>query len=76
MNPWNTIQQLEADNSSLAKQAILKVALDYVAQQTGTVSDYTENDFILGTQLALDPMISFGVKQVPIRKVLMVKGYQ
>ena len=24
MNPWNTIQQLEADNSSLAKQAILK----------------------------------------------------
>ena len=68
MNPWNTIQQLEADNSSLAKQAILKVALDYVAQQTGTVSDYTENDFILGTQLALDPMISFGVKQVPIRE--------
>jgi len=68
MNPWNTIQQLEADNSSLAKQAILKPALEYVAEQTGTVSDYTDNDFILGTQLALDPMISFGVKQVPIRE--------
>lgn len=68
MTPWNTIQQLEADNSSLAKQAILKVALEYVAEQTGTVADYTENDFILGTQLALDPMISFGVKQVPIRE--------
>ena len=46
MNPWNTIQQLEADNSSLAKQAILKPALEYVAEQTGTVSDYTDNDFI------------------------------
>ena len=68
MNPWNTIQQLEADNSSLAKQAILKVALEYKAEQTGTVANYTENDFILGTQLALDPMISFGVKQVPIRE--------
>jgi len=68
MNPWNIIQQLEADNSSLAKQEILKGALAYVADTTGTVADYTENDFILGAQLALDPMISFGVKQVPIRE--------
>ena len=68
MNPWNTIQQLEADNSSLAKQEILKGALAYVADTTGTVADYSDNDFILGCQWALDPMVTFGVKQVPIRE--------
>ena len=75
MNPWNTIQQLEADNSSLAKQAILKPALDYVAESTGTVADYTDNDFIMGVQLALDPMVTFGVKQVPIREGADGEGY-
>ena len=75
MNPWNTIQQLEADNSSLAKQAILKPALEYVAEQTGTVADLTENDFIMGVQLALDPMVTFGVKQVPIREGADGEGY-
>jgi hypothetical protein len=40
MNPWNIIQQLEADNSSLAKQEILKGALAYVAEKTNTVADY------------------------------------
>ena len=68
MNPWNIIQQLEADNSSLAKQEILKGALAYVADSTNTVADYSDNDFILGTTLALDPMVTFGVKQVPIRE--------
>ena len=68
MNPWNIIQQLEADNSSLAKQEILKGALAYVADSTNTVADCSENDFILGTTLALDPMVTFGVKQVPIRE--------
>jgi len=67
-NPWNIIQQLEADNSSLAKQEILKGALSYVADTTGTVADYSDNDFILGCQWALDPMVTFGVKQVPIRE--------
>jgi len=75
MNPWNIIQQLEADNSSLAKQAILKPALEYVAEQTGTVADFTENDFIMGVQLALDPMVTFGVKQVPVRKGADGEGY-
>ena len=75
MNPWNTIQQLEADNSSLAKQAILKPVLDYVAESTGTVADYTDNDFIMGVQLALDPMVTFGVKQVPIREGADGEGY-
>jgi DNA ligase-1 len=68
MNPWNIIQQLEADNSSLAKQEILKGALAYVAEKTNTVADCSDNDFILGTTLALDPMVTFGVKQVPIRE--------
>jgi len=68
MNPWNIIQQLEADNSSLAKQEILKGALAYKADSTGTVANYSDNDFILGTQLALDPLITFGVQQVPIRE--------
>jgi DNA ligase 1 len=70
MNPWETIQQLEADNSSLAKQAILEVALAYkqTEDKQGTIADYSENDFILGAQLALDPMVTFGVKQVPIRE--------
>ena len=75
MNPWNTIQQLEADNSSLAKQAILKPVLDYVAESTGTVADYTDNDFIMGVQLALDPMVTFGVKQVPVREGKDGEGY-
>ena len=70
MNPWDIIQQLEADNSSLAKQAILEVALAYSCPEDkqGTIADYSENDFILGAQLALDPMVTFGVKQVPIRE--------
>ena len=70
MNPWNTIQQLEADNSSLAKQAILEVALAYRCPEDkqGTIADYSENDFIMGTTWALDPMVTFGVKQVPIRE--------
>ena len=68
MNPWNIIQQLEADNSSLAKQEILKGALAYVAEKTNTVADCSDNDFILGCTLALDPMVTFGVKQVPIRE--------
>ena len=70
MNPWNTIQQLEADNSSLAKQAILKDALAYSCPEDkqGTIADYSDNDFILGIQWALDPLVTFGVKQVPIRE--------
>lgn len=68
MNPWNYIQKLEADNSSLAKQAILKKALAYNADKTGTVADFCDNDFIFGVQKALDPLVTFGVKQVPIRE--------
>ena len=52
MNPWNTIQQLEADNSSLAKQAILEVALAYscTEDKQGKIADISKNDIILGAQ--------------------------
>ena len=70
MNPWNYIQRLEADNSSLAKQVILEEALTYNCSedQQGTMSNYSDNDFIMGVQWALDPLVTFGVKQVPIRE--------
>ena len=70
MNPWNYIQRLEADNSSLAKQVILEEALTYSCSedQQGTMSNYSDNDFIMGVQWALDPLVTFGVKQVPIRE--------
>ena len=53
MHPYNIIQQLEADNSSLAKQAILEQHIDNV-------------ELIAGATYCLDPMVTFGVKQVPI----------
>jgi len=52
MNPWNVIQKLESDNSSLFKQSVIK--------------DNIDNEvFIAGARLALDPLVTFGVKQVP-----------
>lgn len=55
--PWEVIRKLEADNSRLAKEAI-------VAQEASAANDY----FFLGSRLALDPMITFGLKQVPEKK--------
>ena len=55
--PWEIVQELEADNSRLAKEAIIQL----VAQNG--------NDwFFEGCKLALDPMITFGLKQVPEKK--------
>src|SRR6056300_530598 len=54
--PQDIIAQLEADNSKLAKQAILKTALDEGIPE-----------FFDGCRMALDPMVTFGVKQVPER---------
>ena len=57
LKPWNIIQELETDNSRLAKEAIIQL----VAQNG--------NDwFFEGCKLALDPMITFGLKQVPEKK--------
>ena len=54
LDPWSIIQELEADNSRLAKEAVIKK----VAEQGNDV-------FFEGCRLALDPMITFGLKQVP-----------
>ena len=53
-DPWEIISDLESDNSRLSKEAIIKA----IAAQG--------NDwFFEGCRLALDPMITFGLKQVP-----------
>lgn len=51
--PWEVIASLEADNSRLAKESIVRAE----AEQGNT-------EFFAGCQLALDSMITFGVKQV------------
>ena len=55
MSPWKIIQKLESDNSRLFKESV--------------VADNIENsDFAWGLQQALDPLITFGVKDVPVKK--------
>jgi DNA ligase-1 len=51
--PWDIIEQLEADNSRLVKEDI--IAREAAAGNT---------EFFLGARLALDAMITFGVKKV------------
>ena len=51
--PQNIIKLLEADNSRLAKEAILLEALDEGLPE-----------FFEGLTMALDPLVTFGVKQV------------
>jgi DNA ligase-1 len=52
MNPEKIIQQLESNNSSLFKQDVLAQNID-------------NQEFINGATKCLDPLITFGVKQVP-----------
>jgi DNA ligase 1 len=52
--PWQVIAELEADNSRLAKEAI-------VAREVTAGND----EFFRGARAAYDAMITFGVKQVP-----------
>ena len=54
--PQDIIAQLESDNSKLAKQAIIKAAHDEGLPE-----------FLEGLQLALDALVTLGVKQVPER---------
>ena len=49
---FKVIQQLESDNSSLFKQSVIEENLD-------------NEEFILGAKMCLDPLVTFGVKQVP-----------
>jgi len=52
-NPWDIIQELESDNSRLAKEAVI---------EREALADNVE--FFAGCRLALDAMITFGVKKV------------
>jgi DNA ligase-1 len=54
LKPWEVVRELEADNSRLAKEAIIKV-----------VAEHGNDSFFEGCRLALDPMVTFGLKQVP-----------
>ena len=52
--PWKVIQELEADNSRLKKEAIIK-----------RENDADNVEFFEGVGMALDGFRTFGVKQVP-----------
>ena len=53
MNPVEVIKSLEADNSRLAKEAIIQAE-----------AECANKEFFSGVRLALDPLITFGVKKV------------
>lgn len=55
--PWEIVEALEADNSRLGKEAVIKV-----------IASNGNDIFFEGCRLALDPMITFGLKQVPEKK--------
>lgn len=55
--PEKIIQQLEADNSRLAKEAILEQAMNEGV-----------DEFFEGLRMCYDTLYTFGVKQVPISK--------
>lgn len=53
-NPWEVIQELEGNDSRLVKEAVIKVA-----------AVQGNDEFFAGCRLALDSMITFGLKQIP-----------
>lgn len=55
--PQVIIQKLEADNSRLAKEAVLQ-----------TAADENLTEFFEGLRMALDNLYTFGVKQVPTKE--------
>ena len=55
--PQTIIQRLEADNSRLAKEAILKEAMEEGL-----------DEFFEGLRMGLDKLYTFGVKQVPVKE--------
>ena len=54
--PQEVIAKLEADNSRLAKEAVIESAMEEGL-----------DEFFVGLRMALDPLVTFGVKQVPER---------
>ena len=61
IQPQEIIDQLEENNSRLAKEAILQNAM-----QEGL------DEFFEGVKMALDPLVTFGVKQVPEKEEIEV----
>jgi len=57
MKPWTVLQELEADNSRLKKEAIIK-----------RESDADNVRFFNGVCMALDGFKTFGVQKVPVSK--------
>ena len=53
MTPWHIIQQLESNNSSLFKQDVIKQNIDNA-------------EFVKGAKYCLDPLVTFGVKDIPV----------
>ena len=60
MKPWEVIKDLESTNSRLDKERILQMVL---------LKQPEDKEFWEGCKLAFDPMITFGVKQVPTKTV-------
>lgn len=56
--PWDIIQQLESDNSRLAKEAVIEREI-----RAGN------GEFMAGLRMALDNFETFGIKQVPQKTI-------
>ena len=60
MKPWDVIKELESTNSRLDKERTLQMVL---------LQQPEDKLFWQGVNLALDPMVTFGIKQVPVKEV-------
>ena len=63
MKPWDIITRLESDNSRLYKEAVI----DDAAVETNV-------EFFEGCRFALDCMLTFGIKKVPLRSGVNGRG--
>lgn len=61
--PWQVVSELESDNSRLFKESVIL-----------REAQASNRDFFEGCRLALDPMITFGLKQIPEKKNDTGKG--
>ena len=66
MKPWEIIEQLESTNSRLDKERILQSVLLTMPE---------DRDFWEGCRLALDSLITFGIKQVPIKEIETAQAF-
>jgi DNA ligase 1 len=65
MTPWQLIQSLAAESGRKAKEALIAGALD----------DKEAATFFEGAQLAYNALITFGVKQVPVKDIAGGQGF-